>query len=142
MHLFNYDPQEDRWRVRGKVRAHYEAIGDLGFFPTTPQGSALLTLGADRHLVEYNNMETRGSEVAFGIASRERIEQSAIPTNFAYYEKKGAGASSSPVGYLLLGNDQVSGRHSLPRPTTLGLWGSSTRSRSSMLGPSCLAAWC
>ncbi|XP_048519068.1 cilia- and flagella-associated protein 251 isoform X1 [Dendroctonus ponderosae] len=123
VHLFNYHPQEDCWRFRGKVRSHYEPIHDLGFFPTACGRSSLLSIGADRHLVEYNNMEARGgSEIAFAISSRERIEQSAVPTNFAYYER---GGGAHPVGYLLLANDQhkIKTLHAgtkLPRSLVLG----------------------
>lgn len=122
MVLFNYNVEENCWQLKGKARSHYETINDIRFF-CTKDSSVLHTIGADRYLVEYNNHQAKledfviisqnlfifigcrsDSNVEFGISTRDRIEQSAVPCNFTYYEKNINGHN---VGYILIANDKV-----------------------------------
>lgn len=130
MILFNYNVEQNCWQFKGKVRSHYETINDIRFFCTKDSGSSVLhTIGADRYLVEYNNQQVRleffviiirkktlrsfcsDSDVEFGISTRERVEQSAVPGNFTYYEKN---INGHDVGYILIANDKVGSTLFLP----------------------------
>ncbi|XP_050310547.1 cilia- and flagella-associated protein 251-like [Anthonomus grandis grandis] len=123
--LFRYDPENSCWELLGKVRSHYEKINDIAFFPLhveNKKSSVLHTIGADRHLVQYNNLQVTETE-PFQATMRERIEQSAIPMNFTYYERV-LGVNRS-VGYILFADDRhklklFNGETKLPRTLSLG----------------------
>ncbi|XP_069672269.1 cilia- and flagella-associated protein 251-like isoform X2 [Periplaneta americana] len=74
------------WVFLGKQRSHYKPIRDLLFSEISTEGSQtqrLFSLGEDRMLVEYDLMNSY--EDILQIINSERIEQSAIPLNMAWY---------------------------------------------------------
>ncbi|KAL1491912.1 hypothetical protein ABEB36_012433 [Hypothenemus hampei] len=122
--LFNYNAEENCWQFSGKIRSHHDTITDIRFFCTNDRNTPVLfTLGADRYLVEYNNIEMRGDkEKTFGFISKERIEQRAIPLNFTYYERT---FGKRAVGYILISNNQhkiktINLQSKAPRSIVLG----------------------
>eukprot|EP00795_Rhopilema_esculentum_P015460 gene15460-6711_t len=100
--LFKAQPnsKSQPWVYIGKQRAHYKRIVDICFGKALDEEKArLLSLGEDRVLVEYDL--DNSSEDDLRLIGSDRIEQSAVPTCFAWYP---------PIikeDFLLIVNNQV-----------------------------------
>ncbi|KAG5840230.1 hypothetical protein ANANG_G00186620 [Anguilla anguilla] len=84
--LYQLCPRDGRlvWDYRWRHRYHYEPIQDLlfGEYPGSPR-TMLLSLGADRRLVEYDLKNSGEDELR--VLGTTRVEQSATPTCMAWY---------------------------------------------------------
>lgn len=90
---------KEPWAFVGKQRAHYKTIIDLSFGKVLDEDiPRLFSIGEDRVLVEYDIKNSTEDDLK--LVASDRIEQSAVPTCFAWYP---------PIikeDFLLVVNDQ------------------------------------
>jgi hypothetical protein len=75
---------QEEWTYVGKIRSHTAPMSGLHFGVSAEGAALLLSVGEDRHLVEYN-LETSCVEGGIQLRSRTRIEQSAVPTSVLFH---------------------------------------------------------
>ncbi|XP_044753389.1 cilia- and flagella-associated protein 251-like [Coccinella septempunctata] len=100
VYMMIYDKRQSMWVFIGKTRSHYKTISEMFFMKTDPKD--LVTLGMDRFLITYNNIDIQQGD-DFQATLKVRIDQTAVPLSCEVYPPKHI---HSPFRYFILTDDQ------------------------------------